>query len=225
MAKSFYIPNGDAARAEWLNNFSAKLSQHANNIGVMQKEVNEFKEDSTAFRYALDTMRLYRNEAKEWTAYKNKLSEGINDGKKVSLPSVTPLPKAPAGVNPGIFKRVRLLAQRIKAHPGYSKEVGEDLGIIGAEKILDLENAKPVLNPVMKGGKVVVKWKKLGFDGIGLEKDTGNGFKFITVDTRPDFNDPESIPSTPQVWRYRAFYRKGDKNVGKVSAVVSISVG
>ena len=61
------------------------------------------------------------------------------------LPTPPTLSAAPAMVAPNIFGRVTQLVARIKAHPGYTEAMGQDLDIVGDEQTVDINAMKPVL--------------------------------------------------------------------------------
>ena len=115
---------------------------------------------------------------------------------------------------------------RIKAHPGYTEAIGQDLNIIGAEQTVDTGNAKPALKLELAAGHPNVKWPKGAFDAVEIWVDRGAGSSFLAIDTVPDYLDtaPLPAPGASAVWKYKAIYRLNDTQVGQWSDVVSIAV-
>ena len=124
-------------------------------------------------------------------------------------------------------QRLTALVARIKAHPGYTEAIGQDLDIIGAEQTLDTTNAKPALKLELQAGHPNVKWTKGGFDALEIWVDRGTGtFVYLATDTIPDYLDTAPLPAPGQsaLWKYKAIYRLSDQQVGQWSDVVSIAV-
>lgn len=83
--------------------------------------------------------------------------------------------------------KVRALARRIKAHPGYTDALGSLLGIVGAEIHTDLTDAKPVLKAAdQTGGNVVLSFQKYKSDGINIysQRENESEFVFLARDTQ-----------------------------------------
>jgi len=147
------------------------------------------------------------------------------------LPTFT----APAGVPPvlpGALDRFFDLVQTIKRSPGYDETIGNDLGIIGPEDgAPDFDTFGPVLKISRAPAGVTVGW---GWQGkkaflnqceIQVDRGDGQGWRFLTIDSTPNYVDTEAIPVTPTKWQYRAIYRVGDQRSGQWSAESSMIVG
>jgi hypothetical protein len=224
MPKAFYIPKDDASKGPWLSNFAQKLPEHAAAVGVTPAEEASVAADNTFWAYVYDAQNQIKNNAQEWTAYKNGLRSGPAIGELPTLPTLGP---APAEVAAEIFGRIAALVARIKNHPGYTESIGQDLGIIGAEQTIDFENLKPVLKLSLKAGHPNVGWTKQGLDALEIWVDRGSGtFAFLAIDTVPDYLDtaPLPAPGASAVWKYKAIYRLTDEPVGQWSDVAALSV-
>ena len=128
---------------------------------------------------------------------------------------------------PGILVRFTTMVNRIKAHQSYTTAIGQNLGIeISASQKIDLDNAKPVLKSVMRGGQVNLLWRKGKLGGILIEKDSGVGFVTLDKDFYPDFIDNSTMPAQGQsaIWNYRAIYLMNDEKVGMWSDIVTVTV-
>ncbi|MCB1089281.1 MAG: hypothetical protein KDM63_19750, partial [Verrucomicrobiae bacterium] len=77
----------------------------------------------------------------------------------------------------------------------------------------------------------LVRWGWQGegafLDAIELcvDREDGQGFRLLTIDTTPSYVDTTPIPATAARWSYKAIYRVGDARVGQWSAVSTIAVG
>ena len=226
MAKSYFLPPDDDGKDALLTNIAAKLGTYKTTVGLEDAVVTSTQADAAFFHYALTSQKSIANYAQQWTAYKNAARNGTD-------PSLGPAPvpptlgTAPAAVAPGIFKRLTALVARIKAHPGYTEAIGQDLNIIGAEQTLDTANAKPLLKLELSAGHPNVLWRKGGFDALEIWVDRGSGtFAYLAIDTVPDYLDTAPLPASGQsaLWKYKAIYRLNDQQVGNWSDVVSIAV-
>jgi len=185
---------------------------------------------STAFySYWID----YRNQFNEYltklTEYKSELVNGVASGATASVqPTVPVIAVAPTAVQPGIFKRALAIANTIKTKSTYTIADGNDLGIEGAQIIMDLQQMKPVIKlQLIAGGKPEVQWTKQGMDGIEIYVDRATGiFAQLAFDTHPNYTDSAPLPATgtSAVWKYKAIYRHGDVEVGLWSDLVNITV-
>ena len=224
MAKSYYIPSDDQGKCLWLSNFSQKLPACAAAVGVSAAEVAGVQADNAFFAYVCDARNQYGQKAQEWTAYKNDARRGDTLG---AMPVPPTLDAPPAAVPANIFGRASALATRIKKHPGYTEAIGQNLGLIGPEQSVDVDNLKPVLQIALQAGHPNIGWKKQGMDGVEIQVDRGTGaFSFLAIDTVPDYLDtaPLPAPGAGAVWKYKAIYRLKDEPVGQWSDVASVSV-
>lgn len=102
----------------------------------------------------------------------------------------------------------------IKKHPNYTDAIGQDLGIIGAEQVIDYNSLKPILILTLQAGHPNVGWLKQGMDGLEIlvDRGDGKGFVFLAFDTIPDYLDtaPLPAPGTSAVWKYKAISRLAD---------------
>ena len=224
MSKAPYMPKDDAGKGPWLSNFAQKLPEHSDAVGVTPGEEASVAADNTFWAYVYDAQNQIKQNAQEWTAYKNGLRNGPSIGTVPTPPTLAP---APAEVAADIFGRIASLAARIKKHPGYTESIGQDLSIIGAEQTIDFENLKPGIKLSLKAGHPNVGWTKQGMDGVEIWVDRGSGtFAFLAIDTVPDYLDtaPLPAPGASAVWKYKAIYRLSDEQVGQWSDVAAISV-
>jgi hypothetical protein len=142
---------------------------------------------------------------------------------------VTPTPGTPPPtVPPDIFGRATKLAVRIKKHPNCTEAIAQDLGIIGAEVIVDPTTYQPILNLSLTAGHPHIGWAKQGMDSLELWKDWGDGKGFVqlTYTTNTDYADisPLPAPGVSAVWKYKGIYRLNDQQVGQWSDVATIGV-
>ena len=145
MAKDHYLPRTDEGKLIWINNFSAKVGNYANTVGLTAADVTSAKNDAAMFAYLVNAAEVFTTAKEQRVNFKNLIKDGPL-GKPLGLVPDTPvLGTKPADVAPGIFPRLAQLVQRIKNSAAYTEAIGKDLGIIGAKLVVDFEALKPKL--------------------------------------------------------------------------------
>jgi hypothetical protein len=162
---------------------------------------------------------------RDWTAYKNQAAHGDNLG---DIP-VTPDPGTPPpAMQTDIFGRNAAQAVRIKKQPKCTDAIAQDLGIIGAEVVLDPTTYQPILTFSLNAGHPHIGWPTQGMDSPELWKDSGDGkgLVLLTYPTNTDYADlsPLPAPGVSAVWKYKAIYRFNDQQVGQWSDMATIDV-
>jgi len=245
MSKQRYLPQGDPARNAWLTNFSNKLAGYAAKYNLTPAEVADMVAAALVFSFWYNYQQQYKEYMTKLTAYKNELRDGVPAG---GSPSVEPTPPVlgavPPAVAPGIFNRATSIGNRIKENIGYTVADGSDLGLEGAEIIIDT-NIKALFKAILTaGGKPELQWKKAaGTDGIHFFVKRGGkatqpnpippmgteapeGFIFLATDTEPHYIDTAALPASGQseVWTYVAIYFSNGENFGQWSDEVKVTV-
>lgn len=230
MAAKTFLPNRDKERSIWLKNFSTKFASYYLLFGFVIADLNALAADSAAYAWILETIELFKTEAKERTSFKNILRNGPIGTTLGAYPSLPTLPAVPAtAVTAGVFPRVSNLVKRIKAHPNYTKAIGEDLGVEGVDVDTFLsEEDKPVLTLSKNGGNVIVKYVKGNADGIHLYCKRGEetDFTLLAVVTKNAYKDtrPNKTAKQPETREYYAWFMKNDEITGTDSDTAEIVV-
>ncbi|MBI5779106.1 MAG: hypothetical protein HZA49_06580 [Planctomycetes bacterium] len=227
MPQHDFIPKSDPGMAAFLRNLANKIGGYAATFNLTPAEVASAKNDAARFTYILKVQEAYKTFKQAISGYKDMLRDGPGDAPVGDLVFPT-MPAAPALVNSGIFPRIRKLVGRIKATPGYTEAIGEDLGLVADEEAIDILNLKPVLKSRLDGGRPVIIWTKgaAGFLVIYVDRKDGKGFVYLTTDMYPDYMDKFPVPDGKDavVWDYKAIYKIGDEQVGQFSEPISVTV-
>lgn len=223
-----YLPNSDKAKALWLKNFALKLTIHGENVGILPAEIIGVSNDAASFIYAIQLVEADKSSLARNVALKKLLISGEGTGPLTfhQTPPVTTQP--PLAVNPGIFKRLAGLVQRIKFHPNYNESIGKDLGIIAPKANNNRASLKPIISGGLDANRPLIKWKKGSADSIDIyvDRSDGNGFVFLANDVTPDYMDSFPIPQDKEtvVWAYKGIYRIKDDQIGEFSDIIKIAV-
>jgi len=215
-------------KLQFLRNFNTKLKTHAVNFGISAAEVTYVENATDMFGYLLRMQESFKTFKQEISAYKNMIRNGEESETPHAFPVIPTLPAPPVLVNNDIFGYIRRLVARIKAHPAYDEAIGEDLGIVGDEHVVDKSSLRPILKSRIEAGHPVIIWKKGTADALDIyvDRKDGKGFVLLATDFQPDYTDKHPVPKDVEsiVWEYKAAYRIGDKQVGHFSDVVRVAV-
>lgn len=224
----YYIPSNHIEFAVQLSNFASKIGYYATLFNLSPEDVTQMQRDSAFYSWMNTSVYQHSKTKKGWIAFREIQRTNKTFVAENAIPNPVNIEPIPELVPPGIQLRFTTLVNRIKAHNNYSEAIGKTLGIeMSYHQRVSMDDAKPSLKLVISGGKVIVKWKKGDFDGIVIEKNSGNGFVTFDKSVRPNFEDPTELPRANQsaIWRYRAMYFHKNQNIGEWSNVVSITVG
>ncbi len=229
MSKQPFLPRTDLGKMDWLKNFAGKIGNYAAKYNITPAEVTDMLNSLQYFIYWMDYRKKYDEYLFKLTEFKNELINGVDAG---ALGSVQPAPPVisapPVAVSPGIFKRATSIANVIKSKSIYTIADGNDLGIEGAESIIDVQHMKPELKlHLIAGGHPEIKWTKQRMDGIEIHVDRGTGkWELLAYDSHPDYIDTAPLPALGSsiIWKYKAIYRYNDLYAGLWSDVVEITV-
>ncbi len=233
MSKTDFMPRSLAGKKNFFTNYSTKISGYAATFGLttgVASDVADATNGKALYDYLFGLQVAIKLYAKALTDFMDIHLYGSHEAGG-ALP--TAIPAFAAGTAPttlvfDLDGKIRRQVARIKAHPAYTTTVGQDLWLIGTEHTDDPATWQPHLALHLEGGHVFVGWgwESHNADAAQIDVDRGTGtFVHLFTDTDPDYIDPAPLPTTPQVWRYRASYIKSGAAVGLMSDVQSIGVG
>jgi hypothetical protein len=223
-----YLPQTDAERVTWLNNFASKLPAHATALGLAAAEVTSVQHDAAMLDHLISRrLPALRTTQQHQTAYKNLIAEGPLGAPVADPPALPALTAPPVTVPPGVLPRLRALVQRIKNTASYTEVIGADLGVLGADTASG-ETPKPAFKALAQPGhEVRLDWVKGRLDGVMIQgrrpgeaawTDLGVDHFSPFVDTRKPAD-----PAHPEAREYRLRYLSRDEPTGDWSDVVTAS--
>ena len=203
MAKKNYLPYRKDELDTWEELFYDNVEAIALTLGLDAAEIAALKTIISDHRTSFTTMEAKKAESKAAVE-----ANGINE-------------KAARDA-------IRAAVKRMKAHPDYTTELGDSLGIEGTDVTLDPQNMKPSLTVSLQVNQPLVGFKKEGLTGISLYRKRGaeTEFTFLAKDTYPPYLDsePKLVEGQPEAREYKAFFLDGDDEVGLESDIVKIVV-
>ena len=229
MPKGDYLPDTVSGRLNWLANFNNKISGYQATFQLTTGSITGTAADYAAFSYAVTTSTIFKAYVQDFNGYLAKLDKG--DGSSVVLP-VPPIPVpgvAPATVVPGIFKRARDLVRRIKGHPAYTTNIGEDLLIEGAVESASVATGPTGTITAISGYQARIDFKKRGTQGVSVETKRGDETEWTFLDKSlvSPFVDTRAplAAGTPEIRSYRLKFLKGGVAVEPPGPTLTVVVG
>ena len=138
---------------------------------------------------------------------------------------------------------LRRLVQVIKNSSAYTDVIGTDLGIIGAEQVVDYNNVKPkVAQVLVHPDMVIIDWIKGPHQGVAIYADVRTAqnselnpgevtpqmaaqiqWEEIGRDMRSPFEDRRSnISANPEFRYYKLRYLRNDQPIGLDSDIIKV---
>ncbi len=203
MAKDDYLPRRKDELDTWEETYETNVEAEALTMGFDAAEILTLKTNITDHRASFTTMKAKKAEYKASVEANNAMEKSAR-------------------------KAIRDATKRMKAHPNYTTEKGDLLGIVGPEITIDPHTMKPTLKVELEANQPKVYFEKEGLDGIRLYRERGAETAFIKIadDRHPPYLDsePNLVDGQPEERRYKAFFLDGDEVVGLESDIVSIVV-
>ncbi len=226
MKKGFYLPYDDAGKALWLDNFATELPNYAATLGITPVQLAQVQTDREVFSGIVTYLLNQKNVLEGITAFKNQVRNGRQP--LGIIPAFGATPALPPNALNDVFGRVRQLVRTIKGNENYNESIGNVLRIIGEESEDDVNTWKPILKVQIQAGSPNILWVKGNSSGIKIwvDRGDGQGFRFLAIDTSPDYLDKHPLPAQGQtaLWRYQAIYILKDEEVGEISDILEVSV-
>lgn len=224
------IPRTDTELALWLTSFSTTFAMHATALGFTAADVSAVSADAAMLNYVVgELLPTYKSAFQARTAFKNRMMSGPVTAAAAPLPPLPATGTAPAAVPPGILPRLRNLVQRIQLSPGYTAEIGLDLGITepgGGGSPSPDSPPKPSVKARSTGpGTVQIDFSKERFDGVLVEslREGDDGWQPLGLDSYSPYIDdrPPKVAGKPETRQYRVRYMLRDQPTGEWSDIVT----
>jgi len=223
-----FLPKSERELVTWLDLFSRKLGSYQFHFGLTAAEIARVCDDHAWMAWSVLQVEIFKNELSQRVIFKDNLMDGPVGSLAEPVPLVgSPQLPEPPVVPPGIVPRLRVLVQRLKAHPAYTESVGQDLGIVPASAPIP-----PALKPVgealaLPHGQVKVHFVKNGFPGVLIEcRQAGDpGWTALGLRVRSGcvVEHPPMDPSRPQCLHFRLRYTDGDTPLGDYSDLFTVT--
>jgi len=196
---------------------------------MIAADITQITDDAAYVRFFATKHTDGPSYSKRWTDKGEELLFGA--GTTISAwPTGIDVSTPPTAVPPGIVKRYREIAQRVKSFKSiYTVADGELLGIEPGHSTIDPSTAKPFLRiePVA-GGHPEIKYVRSIFQGIEIQKNWSDGKGMVPLEkpTKSSYTDMGTLPAVgaSALWGYQAIYLLNDARTGSFCDVVWVTV-
>ena len=232
MRKKSFLPASYKHFVIWLQNFARKLIDHAATLDVDTATTDQVTNDTYLCSYALQLIEIFKQELSERVKFRKLLYKG-SENLNLDYPVMPVIPVLPGPPVPkaGVVNRVATIAKTIKLHPNYTEAIGEDLGIIGAEVVVDFRKKKPIItNVISESNMIIIDWTKARMQGVIIYSNaeiTGDADNIKWVEISRDLKSPyedtrKNKGNDPETRYYKLRYMHDDKPVGKDSRILKV---
>jgi hypothetical protein len=200
MPQTDYFPQRHADRLSWWDNVKTKLTAAVGTvIGFTAEVVAKFA------RWAAEETAEINDIAKAKADYEEKVRLYADNNKRR-------------------MAECRAEIARGKTSAGWTAAIGEDLGWLGSSNPIDPSSYKPEISISIEGGRITIKFKKAGVDGVNIyHRMRGSSeWKFIAFDSRSPYVDDAETAGTHE---YQAYGVVADVQIGQPSDIVSVAYG
>jgi hypothetical protein len=204
MAKTDFIPKRDGDLDGYELNFLNKLAVYSAVLGIDPSEV-------TKINNAIDSHRTSYAEVLSKRAQSRSANEDNVLKKRMAV------------------TELRRAAKLVKSLSNYSKAIGDDLQIIGPNKLLIMtDQLKPELSAKVNGQEVMIRFRKENTDGLKIYSRRGNEpeFTFLVLTTQSPYVDkrPKLENSKPEQREYYAVFFEDIRDIGIQSDVIKVTL-
>ena len=231
MKRQQYFPRIVSARPDWLGNFATLLPAANTNLSLPTANITAAVADARYLEYVTGAwVTAAREFGPAATAAIDTLFDGPGPNPFVLPGFAAPtLPAGVAAVGAGALLRIFAFVQMIKASPGYTEQIGLQLGIVGAED--STENLVPTFTLKVERGEtsevVKITFRKYGRPGVAIYCRRGPGpWEMLAIDLASPYLDarPLLVATTPETREYRLQYYEADAPVGDFTSIASVTV-
>jgi hypothetical protein len=230
MRRNHYFPKGEGKQVIWFNNFSKKLrNTYAPTFGISNAEADKIVDYAKFFEFLSVYLNSSRAFSEGLTAYRNTFKKSPIDTPLPALPQLNVTLPASIPSTQGMLATISKLVARIKAHPNYKANIGEDLGIEGSQHDFDKDKYMPKGNVRLQARHVEIRFRKKGVDAMHVYAHDEATDKWILLgrQTKSPYRDkrPLAVAGKPEKRRYRLHGVMGDDEIGQLSNILEIDFG
>lgn len=227
MATKDFLPPTWSAFAGWYQNFALHLLELAEKYSITDTVKTSVSNDNNWLQYWVAAKFTARQQEKQLTDYTDAIANNDIGSTAPAVPTWSLPPDPPAEVLPGLRKRVRQIANQIKASANYAESDGALLGIVGTsgeEKPADERKAVFTAH-TLANYAVAIEFKKQGADAMHFETRKTGESRWNTAGTKTaspakftfNFDAPAQI-------EIRSILVKKDEPIGEYSDIVTVTI-
>ena len=203
MKHKYYLPNSLPERRAWFVNYKEKIVVYGATLGMSVEDIEKAVEWCDNMIAGIDAADAAQQIAKQKVAAQN---EAMDTNLALLRPAI----------------------RNQKSATGYTEEIGNALGVIGAEIVIDPLTLKTTLQATKVYTGVDLKFALKNCEGgnIYCKRKDESSFTLYKYITHPETVDerPNVTPNVPEVRQYYVVLVIGDEEIGLASDIVTIPV-
>ncbi len=217
------------AMVQQFDQFTLKLPGYAATFGLTTAQTTASRNDYLWTAYAVLCVAQYEAQLRNRVSWRDYLLDGPITAAAAPVPGTgaDPGPPEVPAVADGALPRWRKLVEFLKAHPAFTKAIGDDLGI--EAPAAPAQTMKPTIKCATEpNGKVFLNVLKDGHDAFTVFCKRGAEAQpsLLGVYTRSRIEDgrPPLVTGQPELREYTIQYRDADQPVGEMSDPCRVTV-
>ncbi len=222
------LPTNEGELNIFMQALVAKVPTYSATLGLTAGEVDALNDDAANFEYIIEAAALVTDSKDAFFSFKRELIDGVPSTTQLAIPTF-PAISTPEHPFPGIMKRLRALIQRIKTSPGYTQQIGEDLGLVDSgdaplspdDLTAEFSNVK-----ALSDSRVEISFSKQGQDAMKVlfKRNADSKFNLAGIYTSsPAIHDEGPIDSdTPESRQYKGVLMKKNEEIGNESPIYTV---
>lgn len=218
-----WLPMKPEEFAEWLESFNTKLpGALATKYGINAGELAQLTKDNDWTQYWVQAKLQTEMQKRQINDYFETITKEPNEPQPAE-PTLSLPDDAPVAVPPGMRKRIRDIAAKIKGQKAiYNQADGELLGIVGSTATRP-DNPKPTFElTTISNFSLQADYKKAGFKSIRFEyQHKGGAWQLAMIFTNSPgvFQVTPTVAGTAEQIFVRAIYLENNEPVGEYSDI------
>lgn len=197
-----YVPHSEAQLVPWLANFVKKINTHGFALGLTAEEMTSIRSACIEISSKIAGIEQKRTELQDLIEIKDNV-------KNLTLAAI------------------RCFVTRMKMHPAFTDEIGQDLKIIATNGFITDHGNKITLKAGVSSGRVRIDFTKKHFTAVNIyaRLHGTEPWTFLARDTTSPYEDNRPLLDGQPEWReYMGLGVIGDNEVGRPSDIVGVIV-
>ena len=225
-----WMPYSLAEKMTMFQNVRGKIGQYEAVLPITAAQRTRVEEICDSFIYAFSVVEQSRATMKALVAWRDEILSNRRSSRPVPERPMFDNALPPASISLGIYAEFRSLMEIVKASPGYTAAIGDDLSISPprhAPRSLAEIAPSPKVTAVGEYG-VRIAGSLEGMDAMRVEyqprsEDKWRPVAFLTSLPETIRIDP-AVPGEPESGGIRCILLKKNKEVGQYSPIIRVTI-
>lgn len=219
------LPKSEAELVVFMENIALVLPDKQVTLGLTAGDMTALAANVQNLTYLVNISQTVTDSKEAFFDFKREMLYGTIGSEPV-LPTF-PVLGTPATISGGIVTWLKALIKRIKAAPGYTEQMGEDLGLIvdNPDPVIPSEIVPELKIKALVDDQIEVKFSKQGLDALRLDWRPAGTEDWVTAGvftTSPGIYQHSSPGKNPQAIELRGRLLQKNNPVSQYSPVYQV---